>query len=144
MVFVPYSRSYSSRIFSAGQLPELAGEGEGQVELQRDGHSEQEAPALDPDDHVGPHLLGVLRHLLDDLAQCGGAFEDGGDVLEEDAGLGKVRNVAHERLGKKVGHRLKRIPKAPSSFFRGDNLSNAAQEQHKKTRRGDLAVSYRA
>jgi hypothetical protein len=55
-------------------------------------------PGLHAEDEVDALVDVVGREGVDELGEAGLVLEQGGDVVEEDAGLGEVRDGAHEGL----------------------------------------------
>ena len=78
--------------------------------------SEDEAPRLDADDLVNVLSCIVIGEGVDERGQSFGVAQQRGDVIEEDAGLGEVGDVADEGLEVGVvGHGVLFIT-AASSF----------------------------
>ena len=87
------------------QLAQLADGDEARLQLVRHRRAEDEAPRLHPDDDVDLLALIRLEHQVDRLLVGGLVLQKGRDVVEEDAGLREVGDLAD--LGAKLlgGHR---------------------------------------
>ena len=59
----------------------------------------------------------MRRHGVDELGEAGLVFQQGGDVVEENPGLGEVRNGADKRFKGFDVHRVRRF--AHRSIIRG-------------------------
>jgi len=59
---------------------------------------EDEAPRFDSQHHVHFQVAIVRFQPVDDARQPGGIFQQGGDVVEENARFGKVGHLANQRL----------------------------------------------
>src|SRR6267378_4139463 len=79
------------------QLPELADWREPDLQAIRESGPEDEAPRLDGQDAVESAPPQPLLQRAEDGLQRFRVAQDRRDVLEEDPGLGKIRNVADER-----------------------------------------------
>jgi hypothetical protein len=85
--------------FSGGG--ELAGFADGDkagVEAVGERGAEDKAAGFDAEDDVYVLADVVLREGVDELGEAGAVLEDGGDVVEEDAGAREVRDGADEGL----------------------------------------------
>src|SRR5206468_12260315 len=60
--------------------------------------SEDKPASFDADDGIDLSLAVVLLEAVDRGAKSAGVLEQGGDVVEEDAGLGEVGDFADERF----------------------------------------------
>ena len=96
-VFEPYSRAYSTVMRLGRQLAQLAHRHEARVELVRHRGAEDEAARLHADDDVDLLARVRLEHQVDRFLVGGRVLEQGGDVVEEDAGLREVGDLADLR-----------------------------------------------
>lgn len=77
-----------------GELAFLAHGHEAGVELDRGGGSEDEPAGVNADNGVHVAALEAGGEQINGAAEQAGVGQDGGDVLELDAGFGEVRDVA--------------------------------------------------
>jgi hypothetical protein len=82
------------------QLAHLAHGHEAGANAVGDRRAENEAAALYSDDQRDPLAMIGLRHGVDRELETLRVAQQGRDVIEKDAGLGKVRHVANPRLQK--------------------------------------------
>jgi hypothetical protein len=94
-----------------GKLLWLANGDETSSEGMRHGGREEVAARFDADHDVDGGVAIVILERVDGLAEAGFVFEQGGDVVEIDAGLGPVLDLSDERfqvaglgLGGRCGH----------------------------------------
>jgi hypothetical protein len=81
-----------------GKLARLAHRNEAGIEAVREGGAEDESARLDAQHEVDFLLDVVGGQSVNELGEAGLVFEQGGDVVEENAGLGEVGHGAHEGL----------------------------------------------
>ena len=81
-----------------GELFGLADGDEAGVEAVGEGGAEDEAAGLDAEDEVDFAADVVGGEGVDELGEAGLVAEEGGDVVEEDAGFGEVGDGADEAL----------------------------------------------
>ena len=68
------------------------------IETVGEGGAEDEAARFNAEDEIDLVLDVMCGEHVNELGEAGLVFEDRGDVVEEDAGLGEVRDGAHERF----------------------------------------------
>src|SRR5207247_105242 len=76
------------------QLAELADRHQAGLELDGHRRAEDEPTGFHPNDDVDLLRAVWLEHQIDTLPERGGVLQEGRDVVEEDAGLRKVRDLA--------------------------------------------------
>jgi chaperonin GroES len=81
-----------------GQLAGFADRDEPGVQRLGDGNAEDEPARLGSDDQIDMLLSVRVRHELDGEGKAGSIGEQRRDVLEDDAGLGKVGNLTDQWL----------------------------------------------
>ena len=91
------------RVALVRQLARLADERQTESERIRHRGADDEAARLDAEDHVDTSAIAA-RDPIDDLLECRPRREQRRDVLEDDAGLRKVADVADVRLQLVEGH----------------------------------------
>src|SRR6185503_854453 len=77
------------------QLARLAHGREPRADAIGDGGAEDEPAALDADDEIDPLVPEREREAVDGGAEAGRVLHQRGDVVEEDAGLGEIGDVAN-------------------------------------------------
>ena len=97
-MFFPYSSAYSCADRLERQLARAARRDEAAAELVRDRGADEEAARLSPDDDVRLALLGPVGEQVDRLPERLAIGEQRHDVLEDDALLRPVGNVADLRF----------------------------------------------
>ena len=60
--------------------------------------SEDESSRLDAHDFINPAVLIARGEFIGETAKCRRVFEQRGDIVKEDAGLGEIRHFADESL----------------------------------------------
>ena len=92
-----------------GSLPGLRIGTKPGIELERQRSAEDEAARFGGGDHADPLACEMVVELGDRLAECRGMAQERRDVLEQDAGLGEIGDIADvvaeiERRGAAAGH----------------------------------------
>jgi len=84
-----------------GKFFGLAHGDEAGVECVSERGGEDETAGFDAEDGIDLGVLVVGREAVDDFVKSGSVFEEGGDVVEEDAGFGKsgTSRIRDLRLG---------------------------------------------
>lgn len=79
------------------------------VQPGRQDARENEAAGFDPDDFADTSIPITLGEFVGQAAQRDGLFEQGGDVVEQNAGLGEIRHLTDESLVVDRRHALEQI-----------------------------------
>jgi len=81
-----------------GQLAWLAHRDEARVEPVSQRRAKDESARLDAQDQVNLVLDVVRRQQVNQLGKAGFVFEERGDVVKKNPGLGEIGHRAHQRL----------------------------------------------